>query len=110
MKPPTPNKEYNTERRVIKGLKNYEFQTEEICLAAVKQNGWALYYVKEQTPELCLEAVKEHARALEYVKEQTFEIVWEAYKQSKYSLDYAKPEFKKMVERKLKIDRLLGYE
>jgi hypothetical protein len=48
--------------------------------------------------------------ALQFVKEQTFDIVWEAYKQSKDSLDYAKPEFKKMVERNLKIDRLLNDE
>jgi hypothetical protein len=27
-------------------------QTEEICLAAVKQNGLALYYVKKQTENL----------------------------------------------------------
>lgn len=33
-------------------------QTPELCLEAVKQNGWALGYVREQTPELCMEAVK----------------------------------------------------
>jgi hypothetical protein len=30
-------------------LANCEFQTEEICLAAVKKDGRVLYYVKEQT-------------------------------------------------------------
>jgi hypothetical protein len=31
----------------------------EICLEAVKQNGFALLYVREQTIEICLEAVKQ---------------------------------------------------
>ena len=44
-------------------------QTEDICLAAVKQNGFALQYVKEQTPEICLEAVKQNELALRYVKD-----------------------------------------
>ena len=46
-------------------------QTPEICLEAVKQNGYALQYVKEQTLEICLEAVKQNGYALQYVKEQT---------------------------------------
>ncbi len=41
------------------------------CLAAVKQNGFALEYVINQTPEICLEAVKINGHALEDVKEQT---------------------------------------
>ena len=43
-------------------------------LEAVKQDGWALQYVKEQTPEICLEAVKQDGYALRYVKKQTPEI------------------------------------
>ena len=39
------------------------------CLEAVKQNGFALQYVKEQTPEICLEAVKQNELALRYVKD-----------------------------------------
>ena len=38
-------------------------------LEAVKQNGFALQYVKEQTPEICLEAVKEDGYALQYVRD-----------------------------------------
>jgi len=41
---------------------------EKECLKAVKENGWALQYVKNQTPEICLAAVKEDADALRYVK------------------------------------------
>ena len=39
------------------------------CLEAVKQNGFALQYVKEQTSEICLEAVKQNELALRYVKD-----------------------------------------
>ena len=38
--------------------------TEEICLAAVKQNGEALQYVKEQTAELCMAAVQQDTKAI----------------------------------------------
>ena len=43
----------------------------ELCLEAVKADGFALKYVEHQTPELCLEAVKEFGMALQFVKEQT---------------------------------------
>ena len=51
-----------------------EYQTEELCMTAVKQNGWTLEYVKKQTPEICLEAIKENPFALEYVENQTEEM------------------------------------
>ena len=34
-------------------------QTPELCMAAVQQNGWALQFVEEQTPEVCMAAVKQ---------------------------------------------------
>jgi len=40
-----------------------------MCLAAVRQNGLALQYVKEQIEEICLAAVKQNGLALQYVKE-----------------------------------------
>ena len=48
-----------------------DWNNPKYCLEAVKQNGYALGYVKEQTHEICLEAVKQNGKALEYVKEQT---------------------------------------
>jgi hypothetical protein len=63
-------------------------QTEELCLEAVKQDGQVLKYVKEQTTEICLEAVKQNGCALKYVKEQTTEICLEAIKQDGYALFY----------------------
>ena len=47
------------------------------CIEAVKENGYALQYVKEQTPDICLEAVRETGFALQYVKDQTSDICLE---------------------------------
>ena len=58
--------------------------------AAVKQNGYALQYVKDQTTEICLEAVKQSGDALQYAKDRTTEICLEAVKQSGYALQYVK--------------------
>ena len=68
----------------------------EYCLEAVKQNGYALQYVKEQTPEMCLEAVKEHGNALEYVKEQTPEICLAAVKIDGQALRFVKEQTSEM--------------
>jgi len=57
----------------------------EEALEAVKQDGYALKYVKEQTPEICLAAVKQDGHALRYVKEQTPEICLAAVKQYGYT-------------------------
>ena len=46
-------------------------QTPDICLEAVKSDGYSLQFVKEQTQEMCLEAVKRHGRAFRFVKNQT---------------------------------------
>ena len=43
------------------------------ALEAVKQNGYALRYVKDQTPEVCVEAVKRNGYALQYVDKSIFE-------------------------------------
>jgi len=42
------------------------------ALEAVKQNGYALGFVKEQTEEICLEAIKQDGYALQYVNEELF--------------------------------------
>ena len=38
------------------------------AIEAVKQNGYALRYVKEQTEAICTEAVKQNGYALRYVE------------------------------------------
>jgi hypothetical protein len=46
-------------------------QTEEICIAAVSQHGLLLKDVKLQTEAICLAAVKQRGSALRYVQAQT---------------------------------------
>ena len=43
--------------------------TVEAALKAVKQNGYALQYVKDQTEAVALEAVKQDGYALQFVLE-----------------------------------------
>ena len=45
-------------------------QAYEEALAAVRQDGWMLKYVKEQTPEMCLVAVQQSRLALKCVEPQ----------------------------------------
>ena len=44
------------------------WSSEKECLEAVKNDGYALRYVKEQSEAVCLEAVKNDGDALRYVK------------------------------------------
>ena len=68
-------------------------QTKEICLCAVKQEGYAIMYVKEQTEEICLAAVRQNGLALKYVKEQTEFICSEAIRQDKCAIIYVDKKF-----------------
>ena len=65
-----------------------DWNDEDYCLAAVKNNGFALQFVKEQTEEICLVAVKGNGLALQFVEEQTEEICLAAVKQSGEALEY----------------------
>jgi len=68
----------------------YLVQTPELCLAAIRYNSYAMYYVEEQTPELCLAAVQECSYALRYIKEQTPELCLAAVRRCGYSLSHVK--------------------
>ena len=46
-----------------------EVQTEAMCLAAVRQDGWLLMYVHVKTPRICLAAVQRNGNALQVVPE-----------------------------------------
>ena len=48
-------------------LKFVKNQTEEICLEAIRNIGWALKFVKNQTEEICFEAATNRGTALRYV-------------------------------------------
>ena len=63
-------------------------QTEEVCMAAVKQNGFTLQYVENQTEEICLAAVNQNGLALQLVKNQTEDICLAAVKQDGWALKY----------------------
>lgn len=59
-----------------------EFRTADVCLIAVQNDGIALQFVPEslKTPEICLAAVTRDGLALEYVREQTPAIIAKAMK------------------------------
>ena len=86
----------DAEAFIKKLIKSKEWQ--KICLAAVKQDGFALQYVKEQTAAICLAAVKQDGYALEYVKKQTEAICLAAVKQNEDALEFIKVEFKAICE------------
>jgi hypothetical protein len=44
-------------------------------LAAVKKNGYALEYVKDQTPEICLEAVKQDGWSIRFVPQEHLQAI-----------------------------------
>ena len=67
-----------------------ENKTVEMCLEAVKENSYALRYIKEPTNELCLEAVRNNGYALQYINNPTEEMCLEAVKNSGDALAYIK--------------------
>ena len=71
-------------------LQYVKVQTHDICMEAVKKNGYSLKHIKEQTEDICLEAVKQNGLVLMYVKEQTEDICLAAVKQNGYALRYVK--------------------
>ena len=66
------------------------YQTEELCILAVTQNGRMLNYVKIQTEAICIAAVKQNGNVLQNVINQTEAICIEAVKQNGLALYYAK--------------------
>ncbi|EGT3945313.1 TPA: hypothetical protein KOR49_002193 [Clostridioides difficile] len=88
-------------------LKFIKEQTEEICIEAVKEYYLALEFVKEQTERICLEAVKECHTALFYIKQQTPEICIEAIKNNKNALCYVKNPTEDIYIEALKQDKLI---
>ncbi len=76
----------------------FENYSRKEILEAVKQDGYALRYVKEQDREICLEAVKQDGLALQYVKEQDREICLEAVKQDGLALRYVENYYEEMKD------------
>jgi hypothetical protein len=63
-------------------------KTLEICLAAVNKDGHTLGFVADQTEEICLAAVKQNVEALRYVDVQTEGICLAAVEQDGYALHH----------------------
>lgn len=51
-------------------IQNYKDQTEELCLAAVKQNGWAIKHCKIITQKIREQAVDTTPRSIIYIDEK----------------------------------------
>jgi len=83
-----------------------ENQAPEICMAAVKQNGWNIQYVKDQTPEICLEAVKQDGRILRMIqaKNHTLEISLAAIRQDRNAFRYVISKYMKECWKELNLD------
>ena len=62
----------------------------KFCLAAVKEDGYSLRYVKAQSEAVCLAAVKENGDSLQYVKAQSEAVCLAAVKKDGDSLRYVK--------------------
>jgi hypothetical protein len=67
-----------------------KFQTDTICLEAVKLKGTTLQYVRRQTEQICIEAVRNHAYALRFVENQTEQICIEAVRKDPWVLKFVK--------------------
>ena len=63
-------------------LEYVKYQTDQICIEAVRKNGMNLQFVNQQTDQICLEAVRKYGHALRFVKHQTDQICFEAVSQS----------------------------
>lgn len=69
-------------------IKYVHKQTQKICLEAVRQNGLALRYVAKPNPEICLAAVREDGYAIAYITDRTPEICLAAVNRHGMALEY----------------------
>ena len=86
------NKFILSNKRNIKDLKCWNNM--KFCKYVVKQNPYAIKYVKIQTPDMCMSAVKHRGYLLKYIKIKTYDICLEAVKQYGMSLEYVSEKFK----------------
>ena len=65
-------------------IRHYKpFQTEELCMKAVSQNGMAVKFVKNQTEEIVIAAIRQNINSIKHVKINSMKIAREAVKQYK---------------------------
>lgn len=77
----------------------YKKDMEELCFAAVRQNGLALQFVRQQTEEICRVAVAQNGYALEMVwpEFKTIEVCRIAWKENSRSLEFSRTGFTDLV-------------
>lgn len=56
-------------KKIRKDLLGFDPEDENECLEAVKQDGYAIKYIKEQTPEICQAALDQNDTAILFVKD-----------------------------------------
>ncbi len=80
----------------------YEREMAYLSLVAVKENGFALQFVRTQTEEICKAAVGQNGYALIYVKPEfkTPEVCRIAWKQNSRALGFATDRFQKVATRR----------
>ena len=79
-----------TENGLLLAFISDKNRTHDICLHAVKQNGFAILLIKDQTMKLCTEAVKQQPYAIAFVKNQTDNLCKIALKGSARVYEYIK--------------------
>jgi len=82
-----------------------EQRTTEVCLAAVKQNGCAIQYLinTQRTPEVCLAAVEQEGYAIQYLtdKQRTPEVCLAAVNQYSDSIEYLTDEQREYITKRI---------
>ena len=85
----------------IKYIKN---PTKQVCLEAVKRNGYAIQHIKNPTEEMCLEAVKRCGNTIKYIDNPTEEMQLEAVKQNGLSIKFIENPTKEMCMEAIRQD------
>jgi hypothetical protein len=63
-------------------------QTEELCMLAVRRDGYSITYVKNQTEDLCIEAIRQNSNCFKLIKNLTVKICLEAVKKNGFLLEF----------------------
>ncbi|HRN71455.1 MAG TPA: DUF4116 domain-containing protein [Candidatus Woesebacteria bacterium] len=70
--------------------------SEKVQLEAVKENGWAIQYIKNPSEKLQLEAVKQNGYVIRYIKNPSEKLQLEAVKQDGLAIKFIKNPSKKV--------------
>lgn len=71
-------------------IKDKNELTHELCIAAVKEDAYAIQFIDNQTMDICFLAVRNCGYTIDYVKDQTPELCFAALEQTPFALRYIK--------------------